>query len=113
MSPTGRRARTAWLGLETVGVDTDQTGHIVVDDRMTTTNPGVYAARDVTNLAQFVYVAALSGAIAAEHALRGTGRRIDHHAPDHLHQPPDRFSGAHRSPSSRDRTPGDHLATAT
>lgn len=73
----GRRARTAGLGLETAGVDTDPRGHIVVDDRMATTNPRVFAAGDVTTLPQFVYVAALSGAIAAEHALRGTGRRID------------------------------------
>ncbi|MEX0699451.1 MAG: mercury(II) reductase [Acidimicrobiia bacterium] len=74
---TGRRASTAGLGLEAAGVDTDRRGHIVVDDRMATTNPKVFAAGDVTDLPQFVYVAARSGAIAAEHALRGTGRRID------------------------------------
>lgn len=74
---TGRRASTAGLGLEAAGVDTDQRGHIVVDDRMATSNPLVFAAGDVSTLPQFVYVAALSGAIAAEHALRGTGRRID------------------------------------
>ena len=74
---TGRRARTAGLGLEAAGVDTDSWGHVVVDDRMATINPKVFAAGDVTNLPQFVYVAALSGSIAAEHALRGTGRRID------------------------------------
>lgn len=76
---TGRRARTAGLGLEAAGVDTDPRGQVVVDDRMATTNPLVFAAGDVTTLPQFVYVAALSGAIAAEHALRGTGRRIDLH----------------------------------
>jgi mercuric reductase len=74
---TGRRASTAELGLEAAGVDIDLRGHVVVDDRMATTNPNVFAAGDVTNLPQFVYVAALSGSIAAEHALRGTGRRID------------------------------------
>lgn len=74
---TGRRARTAELGLETAGVELDSRGIIVVDDRMATTNPKVFAAGDVTTLPQFVYVAARSGAIAAEHALRGTGRRID------------------------------------
>ena len=74
---TGRRANTAGLGLEAGGVDTDQHGHIVVDDQMATTNPKVFAAGDVTTVPQFVYVAALSGSIAAEHALRGTGRRID------------------------------------
>ena len=74
---TGRRASTARLGLEAAGVETDQRGHIVVDDQMGTTNPNVFAAGDVTTVPQFVYVAARSGAIAAEHALRGTGRRID------------------------------------
>ena len=74
---TGRRASTAGLGLEAAGVDVDQRGHIVVDDRMATTSPSIFAAGDVTTLPQFVYVAALSGAIAAEHALRGIGRRID------------------------------------
>jgi mercuric reductase len=74
---TGRRARTTGLGLDAAGVDTDGRGHIMVDDRMATANSLVFAAGDVTTLPQFVYVAALSGAIAAEHALRGTGRRID------------------------------------
>ncbi|MEX2252377.1 MAG: mercury(II) reductase [Acidimicrobiia bacterium] len=74
---TGRRARTSALGLDATGVDTDHRGHVVVDERMATSNPVVFAAGDVTTLPQFVYVAALSGAVAAEHALRGTGRRID------------------------------------
>ena len=74
---TGRRASTTGLDLQAAGVETDQRGHIVVDDRMATTNPKVFAAGDVTTIPQFVYVAARSGAIAAEQALRGTGRRID------------------------------------
>jgi len=74
---TGRRARTSGLGLEKAGVDLDSRGHVVVDDRMATANPRIFAAGDVTSLPQFVYVAALSGSIAAEQALRGTGRRID------------------------------------
>lgn len=74
---TGRRARTDRLGLDRAGVNTDHRGHIVVDDHMATTNPLIFAAGDVTSLPQFVYVAALSGNIAAEHALRGTRRSID------------------------------------
>jgi len=77
MVATGRRANTTSLGLEAAEIDVDARGHVVVDDRMATTNDTVFAAGDVTSLPQFVYVAALSGAIAAEHALRGTGRRID------------------------------------
>ena len=37
----------------------------------------MFAAGNVTDLPQFVYVAARSDATAAEHALHGTGRRID------------------------------------
>lgn len=74
---TGRSANTERLGLDTAGVDTGPRGHIVIDDQMATTNPKVFAAGDATTLPHFVYVAARSGAIAAEHALRGTSRRID------------------------------------
>ncbi|MFQ5523792.1 MAG: mercury(II) reductase [Acidimicrobiia bacterium] len=73
---TGRRARTEGLGLEKAGVDIDRRGHVVVDDQMRTTNPRVYAAGDVTDQPQFVYVAAMGGNIAAENALRDAGRRI-------------------------------------
>jgi mercuric reductase len=74
---TGRRARTDGLGLIEAEVDIDGAGRIVVDGHMATSNPRVFAAGDVTTLPQFVYVAARSGNIAAEHALRGTGRSID------------------------------------
>ena len=74
---TGRRARTANLGLDAAGVDTDARGYVVVNNQLETSNPSVFAAGDVTAHPQFVYVAAKGGNIAAENALRGTTRRID------------------------------------
>ncbi len=74
---TGRRARTAGLGLDAAGVEVDARGHIIVGDDMKTSNPRVFAAGDVTTQPQFVYVAALGGNIAAENALRGTSRKIE------------------------------------
>ncbi len=74
---TGRRANTPELGLEAAGVEVDRRGHVVVDDTLATSNPAVWAAGDVATLPQFVYVAAASGNIAAENALRGTGRSLD------------------------------------
>ena len=74
---TGRRARTEGLDLEEAGVQTDSGGHIVVDSTMATSNPRIWAAGDVTTQPQFVYVAAMGGNIAAENALRATGRQID------------------------------------
>lgn len=74
---TGRRARSGDLDLAVAGVAVDRRGHVVVDDNLVTSNPRVFAAGDVTTHPQFVYVAALGGAIAAENALRGTGREIE------------------------------------
>ncbi len=74
---TGRRARTADLGLEAAGVDTDALGHVVVNGQLESSNPAVFAAGDVTSHPQFVYVAAKGGNIATENALRGTTRKIE------------------------------------
>ncbi|GBE22505.1 mercuric reductase [bacterium BMS3Bbin01] len=74
---TGRRANTANLGLDLAGVETDQLGAVIVDAGLATSSPAVWAAGDVTTTPQFVYVAAASGNIAAENALRGAGRAID------------------------------------
>lgn len=74
---TGRRANTSGLGLDLAGIETDERGSVIVDAGLATSNPVVWAAGDVTTTPQFVYVAAASGNIAAENALRGAGRTID------------------------------------
>lgn len=43
----GLRANTADIGLETVGVETDRRGAVVVDDELRTTAKNVWAAGDV------------------------------------------------------------------
>ncbi|MDK2849882.1 MAG: thioredoxin reductase [Candidatus Woesearchaeota archaeon] len=56
-----------------IGVEIDEKGYIVVDKKMRTNVPGVYAAGDVTNLLpefRQVVVAAAQGAIAAHSAYR-------------------------------------------
>ncbi|MEJ5253720.1 MAG: mercury(II) reductase [Acidimicrobiales bacterium] len=74
---TGRRPRTAGLGLDRAGVVLDEQGAIVVDRHQRTTNPRIYAAGDVTGSPQFVYLAAAQGAVAAEHAIVGRGSTVD------------------------------------
>lgn len=74
---TGRRANTASLGLDVASVETDGRGAVIVDASLATSNPIVWAAGDVTTTPQFVYVAAASGNIAAENALRTAGRMLD------------------------------------
>jgi NAD(P) transhydrogenase len=44
---SGRSGNTEGLGLDEVGVEMDDRGRIVVDDRSRTTTPGIYAAGDV------------------------------------------------------------------
>ena len=53
------------LGLEQIGVQTER-GNIVVDDRMRTTVPGVYAIGDVTGKLALAHVASAQGIVAAE-----------------------------------------------
>lgn len=74
---TGRRANTAGFGLDTIGVTLGKKGEIVVDEFLRTTSTNVYAAGDVIGDPMFVYVAAHGGALAAENALTGNGRRYD------------------------------------
>ncbi len=68
----GRRANSAGLGLERAGVATGATGAIVVDERLHTSTPHVYAAGDCTSLPEFVYVAAAAGTRAAINMTGGT-----------------------------------------
>ncbi|MBA2637384.1 MAG: mercury(II) reductase [Solirubrobacterales bacterium] len=77
---TGRRPRTDGLGLEAVGVDVGPGGEVVVDPDMSTSNPRVWAAGDVTGHPQFVYVAAKHGGLVVENAFAGTGHNVDYSA---------------------------------
>lgn len=52
----GRRAYTAGLNLEAAGVETDGRGNIVVDDRLRTSNPNIWAMGDVKGGLQFTYI---------------------------------------------------------
>jgi mercuric reductase len=65
------------MGLEEAGVKLGQRGEILVDERLQTNNPNVYAAGDVTGQDMFVYVAAYGGGLAAENALTEAGRVYD------------------------------------
>jgi mercuric reductase len=77
---TGRRPRTDGLGLEVVGVQVRGGGEVIVDADMSTSNPRIWAAGDVTGHPQFVYVAAKQGAVAVDNAFERAGRRIDYSA---------------------------------
>src|SRR3546814_5161023 len=77
---TGRTPNTAGLGLKEAGIDLTPKGAIVVDDRMRTSKPGVYAAGDVTGRDQYVYMAAYGAKLAALNALNGDSLVYDNSA---------------------------------
>jgi dihydrolipoamide dehydrogenase len=62
----GRRANVEDLGLETVGVQVER--GVVVDERMQTVVPGIYAIGDVTAKWWLAHVASHEGIVAAENA---------------------------------------------
>jgi mercuric reductase len=72
----GRTPNSDGLGLERIGVQTDAAGAILVDEHQRTSVPSIYAAGDVTDQPQFVYVAAAGGAAAAENALDDADRHL-------------------------------------
>ena len=77
---TGRTPNIDGLGLAARGIEVSSKGAIVVDDRMSTTVPGIYAAGDVTGRDQFVYMAAYGAKLAAKNALSGNDLRYDNSA---------------------------------
>lgn len=74
----GRSPVTDSLNLEAVGVETGESGEIIVDDTLATANPRIWAAGDVTGHREFVYVAATHGAIVVDNAFTGAERTVDY-----------------------------------
>jgi pyruvate/2-oxoglutarate dehydrogenase complex dihydrolipoamide dehydrogenase (E3) component len=73
----GRRPRTTGLGLDSVGVEVDERGFVVVDSRLRTTNPRIWAAGDLTGHPQFTHVAGVHGSLAASNAVLGVRRAVE------------------------------------
>jgi mercuric reductase len=76
----GRAPNTEHLGLAELGIGVTGKGAIIVNEHMRTTRPGVYAAGDVTDRDQFVYMAAYGARLAAMNALNGDTLRYDNAA---------------------------------
>ncbi len=70
----GRAPNSAGIGLERIGVKTDEKGWIVADERMETSVSGVYAVGDVLGPSRgmLAHVASTEGRVAAENAVGGT-----------------------------------------
>lgn len=77
---TGRAPNIEGLCLAEIGVETDARGAIKVGDDMQTTKPGIFAAGDVTDRDQFVYMAAYGAKLASRNAVLGGAERYDNAA---------------------------------
>src|SRR5947208_11375273 len=65
----GRRFNTGGLGLTQAGVSLGRRGEILVNERMETTAPGVYAIGDVVGKALLAHVASAQGKVAVRNIL--------------------------------------------
>jgi mercuric reductase len=77
---TGVRPNTAGIGLDTVGVATDDDGAVIVDEYFQTANPAVYAAGDVIGDPALETVAAKEGNHAVKNAFGNEGTTFDYTA---------------------------------
>jgi pyruvate/2-oxoglutarate dehydrogenase complex dihydrolipoamide dehydrogenase (E3) component len=67
----GRRAHTASLGLDALGIETDPDGTVRVDRYLRTSVPNIYACGDLTGPYQFTHMASHQAWYAAVNALFG------------------------------------------
>ena len=75
---SGTKPNIERLGLSKIGLQTTKSNHIIVNEKMETNVPNIYAVGDVTNTPAFVYTAAHEGKIAVENAFTGAERKTDY-----------------------------------
>ena len=66
------------IGLEEVGVETDKRGFVVVDERMQTNVPSIWAIGDVTGKLLLAHTASAMGLICAENIAGKAARTLDY-----------------------------------
>ncbi|OGW40964.1 MAG: dihydrolipoyl dehydrogenase [Nitrospirae bacterium RBG_13_39_12] len=66
---TGRTFNSAGIGLETIGINKDNNGKIIVNENMETNVTGIYAVGDVIGGFMFAHVASREGIISAKNAM--------------------------------------------
>ena len=77
---TGVKPNSENIGLDTVGIETNDRGAVVVDEHFQTTNPDVYAAGDVIGEPELETVAAKEGNHAVKNAFDNEGKTINYNA---------------------------------
>ncbi len=74
---SGTKPNTKKLGLDKIGLQLTNSGHIQVNELMETNLQNIYAVGDVVNTPSFVYTAAYEGKIAVENAFTGSENKTD------------------------------------
>jgi len=74
---TGRKANTANMNLEAIGVTLERNGAIKVDEYLQTSVPTIYAAGDVLGSHMFVYTAAYEAKLAIDNAFTTVRKEAD------------------------------------
>ncbi len=77
----GRRPNTDDLGLDKAGVATDARGYVTVDDKLSTTVPGIWAMGDCNGRGAFTHTAYNDYEIVAANLLDGGNRRVSDRIP--------------------------------
>ncbi len=77
----GRKPNTDDLGLDKAGVELDKRGYVVVDDRLKTTNPGVWAMGDCNGKGAFTHTAYNDFEIIAANLLDNDPRKVSDRIP--------------------------------
>lgn len=75
----GRRSYTDNLNLDNAGIEKDERGRIIVNDKMETNVDGIYAIGDIVNSPLLAHVGSKEGIIAAENAM-GSNQSVSYKA---------------------------------
>lgn len=74
----GFKANSKGIGLEELGIETDKRGFVVVDERMQTNVPGIWAIGDLTGKLLLAHTASTMGIICAENIAGKEPRKLDY-----------------------------------
>ncbi len=80
---TGRSSNADLLHPERAGVETDEAGWIVTDERLETAQPGIWALGDANGRHMFKHVANYESQILYYNAFQGRDLKVDYHAVPH------------------------------
>ena len=78
LTATGRSPNTRDIGMDVAGIDLDERGHVLVNDRLQTSNTHVYAGGDVVGKMPFTHTAGAHGSTVVANALFKLRRKVDH-----------------------------------